>query len=89
VIRMPLFFTSIPKAKARRVLVVILLSTILLGEWLWWESYNATVDRRKRFTDFPLPFYVVYLPHWLVVDLAIALITFSAIILACLAVVKE
>ena len=46
----------------------------VLGLWLWWESYKCTVVWAKRHELFPLPFYLVKLPHWLVVDLAILMI---------------
>ena len=49
----------------------------VLGLWLWWESYKATVIWSKRMELFPSPFYLVWLPHWFWVDLAI-LITIIA-----------
>jgi len=46
----------------------------VLGLWLWWESYKCTVIWSKRMELFPSPFYLVWLPHWFWVDLAILLI---------------
>jgi len=52
----------------------------VLGCWLWWESYKMTVNWSKRDELFPLPFYIVWLPHWFVVDLAILIIIVAYII---------
>ena len=46
----------------------------VLGLWLWWESYKATVNWPKRMEPFPSPFYLIKLPHWFWVDLAILII---------------
>ena len=46
----------------------------VLGLWLWWESYKATVIWSKRMELFPSPFYLIKLPHWFWVDLAILII---------------
>ena len=46
----------------------------ILGLWLWWESYKATVIWSKRMELFPSPFYLVWLPHWFWVDLAILMV---------------
>ena len=46
----------------------------ILGLWLWWESYKATVNWAKRMELFPSPFYLIWLPHWFWVDLAILII---------------
>ena len=46
----------------------------VLGLWLWWESYKATVNWAKRVELFPSPFYLIWLPHWFWVDLAILII---------------
>ena len=46
----------------------------VLGLWLWWESYKATVIWSKRMELFPSPFYLIWLPHWFWVDLAILII---------------
>ena len=46
----------------------------ILGLWLWWESYKCTVIWSKRMELFPSPFYLIWLPHWFWVDLAILII---------------
>ena len=46
----------------------------ILGLWLWWESYKATIIWAKRMELFPSPFYLIKLPHWFWVDLAILII---------------
>ena len=46
----------------------------VLGLWLWWESYKVTVIWSKRMELLPSPFYLVWLPHWFWVDLAILII---------------
>ena len=46
----------------------------VLGLWLWWESYKCTVNWSLRTKPFPLPFYIAWIPHYMVVDLAILLI---------------
>ena len=46
----------------------------VLGLWLWWESYKMTVNWSLRTKLFPLPFYIAWIPHSAVVDLAILLV---------------
>ena len=77
------------RTKLRKALAVVLFLINVLGCWLWWESYKATVDWSKRSELFPLPFYIISLPHWLVVDLAITLIILSALGLTIMNVVRD
>lgn len=69
----------------RTAICIAMLVAILLSEWLWWESYRCTVNWSKRHELFPLPFYIVYLPHWLVVDMSIAIIALCASVLTYMA----
>lgn len=77
------------RTKIRKAIAVILFAVNILGCWLWWESYKSTVDWSRRSELFPLPFYIVSLPHWFIVDLAIALIILSSLFLTIMNVVRE
>ena len=70
-------------------LAVFLAIVAVLGCWLWWESYKCTVRWELRSQPFPMPFYLFYLPHWAVVDLAITLIVFSSMAMAIMLIWRE
>jgi len=74
------------KASLRRAVAVVLFTIVVLATWLFWESYKCTVNWSKRHELFPLPFYILKLPHWFVVDLAIALIIFSSLALTIMVI---
>ena len=76
-------------SKLVSALAVTLLVIIVLGCWLWWESYKCTVNWSRRSDLFPMPFYLFYLPHWAVVDLAITLIVFSSLGLVIMLIWRE
>ena len=44
-----------------------------------------TVVWSKRGELFPMPFGVAYIPHWIIIDLCITLISVSSFVLALLA----
>jgi hypothetical protein len=78
--------------KLRKLLVVVCLALIILGEWVMWEAVVKPLkDMNPRAWDrgFPSPFYVFYAPIWLWHDLSITLVIVSAVILAYLALNGE
>jgi len=79
----------INRCKLEKALAITMFLTIILSCWLWWESYKCTVKWGLRDKLFPLPFYLVWVPHWFVVDFAILLIVFSAFILTLIIVMKN
>jgi len=74
------------RSKVIVAVVLFLLVADVLGLWLLWESYKCTVNWSKRKELFPLPFYIVSLPHWFVVDLAILIDVVCTTVLAYLAI---
>jgi len=75
-------------ARLRKLLVVVCLTLILLGEWIMWEAVvkplrSCCPSGWSR--DFPSPFYIFYAPIWLWHDLSITMVIVSAAILAYLA----
>ncbi len=69
----------------RRVLAVGLFAVNIFSCWMWWESYKMHVNWSKRGEMFPLPFGIISLPHWIIIDLCITLISVSSFVLALLA----
>ena len=75
-------------ARLRKMLVVVCLASIVLGEWIMWEAVVKPLkDVNPKAWDrgFPSPFYVFYAPLWFWHDLSITLVIVSAVILAYLA----
>ena len=74
--------------RLRKLLVVVYLVLIVLGEWVMWEVVVKPLrsccpsgwDR-----NFPSPFYIFYAPVWLWHDLSVTLVIISSIILSYLA----
>jgi hypothetical protein len=69
----------------RRVLAVGLFAVNIFSCWMWWESYKMHVCWGKRGELFPMPFGVAYIPHWIIIDLSITLISVSSFVLTLLA----
>jgi hypothetical protein len=75
-------------ARLRKLLVVVCLTLIVIGEWIMWEAVVKPLkDANPGAWDrgFPSPFYVFYAPLWFWHDLSITLVIVSAVILAYLA----
>ena len=74
--------------RLRKLLVVVCLTLIILGEWVMWEAVVKPLkDMNPKAWDrgFPSPFYIFYAPIWLWHDLSITLVIISAAILSYLA----
>jgi hypothetical protein len=74
--------------RLRKLLVVVCLVLVVLGEWVMWEAVvkplrSAAPGAWSK--EFPSPFYVFTAPIWLWHDLSITLVIISAIILSYLA----
>ena len=75
-------------SRLRKLLVVVCLTLIVLGEWVMWEAVVRPlkdVNPKAWDKDFPAPFYIFYAPIWFWHDLSITLVIVSAVILAYLA----
>jgi len=74
--------------RLRKMLVVISLTLIILGEWIMWEAVVKPLkDMNPKAWDrgFPSPFYVFYAPLWFWHDLSITLVVVCGCLLAFLA----
>jgi len=74
-------------ARLRKILVVISLTLIVIGEWIMWEAVVKPLKNMNPASwsrDFPSPFYIFYAPIWFWHDLSITLVIVSAVILAYL-----
>jgi hypothetical protein len=74
--------------RLRKILVVISLTLIVLGEWIMWEAVvkplkDANPNAWSR--DFPSPFYVFKAPIWFWHDLSITMVIVSGVMLSILA----
>ena len=75
-------------SKLRKMLVVISLTLIILGEWIMWEAVVKPLkdmNPKAWDKDFPAPFYIFYAPLWFWHDLSITLVVVCSAILAYLA----
>ena len=75
-------------ARLRKMLVVVSLTLMILGEWIMWEAVvkplrSCCPGGWSR--DFPSPFYIFYAPIWLWHDLSITMVVVSAVVLSILA----
>jgi hypothetical protein len=75
-------------SRVRKLLVVVCLALVVLGEWVMWEAVvkplrSAVPDAWSN--EFPSPFYIFYAPIWFWHDLSITLVIISSVILAYLA----
>jgi hypothetical protein len=74
--------------RLRRLLVVLCLTLIILGEWIMWEAVVKPLKNMNPASwsrDFPSPFYIFTAPIWFWHDLSITLVVISSIILSYLA----
>ena len=74
-------------ARLRKILVVISLTLIIIGEWIMWEAVVKPLKNMNPASwsrDFPSPFYIFRAPIWFWHDLSITLVIVSAVILAYL-----
>jgi len=79
-------------SKLRKLLVVVCLTLIVLGEWVMWEAVVKPLKDANGLAwdrGFPSPFYVFTAPIWFWHDLSITLVIVSAVILAYLALDGE
>ena len=78
-------------ARLRKLLVVISLTLIILGEWVMWEAVVKPLkdmNPKAWDKDFPAPFYIFYAPLWFWHDLSITLVVACSCLLAYLALDK-
>ena len=76
--------------RLRKLLVVVCLTLILLGEWVMWEAVVKPLkdmNPKAWGKDFPAPFYIFYAPIWFWHDLSIAIVVVCSAVLAYLALV--
>jgi hypothetical protein len=74
----------------RKLLVVVCLVLIILGEWIMWEAVVKPLKNMNPASwsrDFPSPFYIFYAPLWFWHDLSIAIVVVCSAVLAYLALV--
>ena len=75
-------------ARLRKMLVVISLTLVILGEWVMWEAVVKplkSMNPEAWDRGFPSPFYVFYAPLWFWHDLSIMLVVVCGCLLAFLA----
>ena len=71
--------------RLRKLLVVVCLTLIILGEWIMWEAVVKPLkDMNPASWDrgFPSPFYIFTAPIWFWHDLSILMVVASSCLLA-------
>ena len=79
-------------SRLRKILVVVSLALIILGEWIMWEAVVKPLKDTNPASwsmDFPSPFYVFTAPIWFWHDLSITLVVVCGCLLAFLALDKD